>query len=871
MTRLRVADDVRWEDRPIAGERSRTLLRALVDGGPRGLSADALVDELWPDDRPADPPKALQVVVSRARTATAAEAIERTATGYRLTLDAGEVDLWAARPEGLRLASEGRYADALAHLELAPDDDEVVLARLRATAETQGVPAALEAFDAYRAELADRLGVDPAPAIQELHAELLRRDRPVRTGLGFDPDPLIGRAEDIAALQRLIRSRRIVSIVGAGGLGKTRLAHLVGRTAEQPAVYFVALASVTTGDGVAVEVADALGARGSLMANLVGAARTADVVERLVEAIGSVPSLLILDNCEQVVSAVADLVAVLIRRTPRLTVLTTTRAPLGLSAEHVYLLPELSTADGIALFRERASAARPGVVLADEQIAPIIERLDGLPLALELAAAKVRVMSVEEVERRLDNRFALLRGGSRDAPERHQTLLAVIDWSWNLLAEPDRAALRRLSVFRDGFALGGAEAVVGPDALERIEELVAQSLVVVDETAYGLRYRLLETVREFGRMQLVDAGDDADATRALAGWAAAVAGEAVAGLYGPEQIELMSRTRAEEGNLVDVLRRAIAQEDLAVAVAVFAGLSAFWTIEGSHLKVFNLVRPIGVLLAEHDVPAELVDAERATLESVSSYARMFAPELLPAAVARLTVLGPGDGPAWIRATVRVELAMTSAEAEADRHAVLEPLTRDPDPSVRIAACFWASQALENSGDLAGAREVAERAIAAADPTVGPWTEAMLHAHLAGVELQAGEWASAARRVHAALPVLTAIGAAEDAAQLRAVLALVALREGDLDRADLILDEMAGDELATSVFGGGLAVLCGRAEVLLARGLVAQGLTSYDAGVEDLRTRVMPTLQAAGLPPADGHEPWLLLPQAAALAAHARHG
>ena len=274
----------------------------------------------------------------------------------------------------------------------------------------------------------------------------------MRDGLLYDASSLIGRDHDVAALAETIRSSRVTSIVGAGGLGKTRLAHVMGRLAEQPVVHFVELAGVDSPEGVAAEIGSALGVRDSVAnRRLLGsAAQRSDLAVRIVEQIGSTPTLLILDNCEQVVAAVADLVAMMIARTPALRVLTTTRAPLGLAAERVYSLPQLAREDAVRLFRERATAARPGVRLDDELVEALVERLDGLPLAIELAAARVRAMSVEEIGRRLDDRFALLRGGSREAPERHQTLLAVIDWSWNLLDPEEQFALRRLAVFRTG-------------------------------------------------------------------------------------------------------------------------------------------------------------------------------------------------------------------------------------------------------------------------------------------------------------------------------------------------------------------------------------------------------------------------------------
>lgn len=219
--RLSVLDDVTWDGEPVPGERTHALLRCLVDAGPRGLSEQALVEDVWGDDVPANPTKALQVVVSRARSATSADAIARTPRGYRLALAPEEVDAGALRPEGLRLAAAGEYAVALPLLERARPDDEVLVALLRALAAVQGVPAALERYELHRRGLADRLGVDPGPELRALHAELLARDHPVREGLLYEASRLIGRDSDVATLGATIRSSRVTSIVGAGGLGKT--------------------------------------------------------------------------------------------------------------------------------------------------------------------------------------------------------------------------------------------------------------------------------------------------------------------------------------------------------------------------------------------------------------------------------------------------------------------------------------------------------------------------------------------------------------------------------------------------------------------------------------------------------------------------
>lgn len=872
MVRLCVLDEVSWDGRPVAGERVQALLRALAAGGARGLGEQALIEELWAggeERMPANPAKALQVVVSRTRAATSAGAVERTATGYRLRLAVDDVDAWSLRPDALRLASEGEYAEALPLLHrLGDDDDAVVEARLRATAAVHGVPAALADYATYRERLTDALGVDPAPRLQALHAELLARDAPVRDGVRHDADVLIGRDGDVTALARLVRQHRLVSILGAGGLGKTRLAHVMGRLAEEPVVHFVELVSVTGDEDVAVEVADALGARESLASRRRPLPERTDPLGRVVDLLGGAPTLLILDNCEQVVAGVADLVSALLARTPALRVLTTTRIPLGLAAERCYLLPELSAEDATALFLERAHGARPGAVLDPARVRTLVERLDGLPLAVELAAARIRVMSLAEIERRLEDRFALLRGGARDAPARHQTLLAVIDWSWNLLSEPQRLALCRLSVFRDGFSLDGASAILGYDAVDVVTALAEQSLVVVVEDG-ELRYRLLETVREFGRLRLAEAGEE-DATLAgLRTWALELCERARATLFGPDQIATMDVLRAEEGNLVEALRRGLAAEDATAVAVLLSGLTGFWSVEGSHLKIIRLGLPGLPLLTTGGVEPEAEDALRTALTAVLLTTRIFigdAAEGTQAATARLQELGPGTVDPRTRALLLGLLALAEA-GESAQLATLERLAESEDRHLAQWAAVWASLTHENAGDIAAAIGLAQRAWRLTEPGDGPWARAIVMAELAGLLLQSGDRDGARRYAEQASPALAALGAVEDWAQTRAMVAVIAICQGDLDDAEGILDELAADDRVQSVLGGGaISYECGRAELLLARGDVPGGLAAYRAAAVSLAQRAV---HESTLPV--GYEPWVLFPQAAALAAHCRFG
>ncbi|WP_144122573.1 ATP-binding protein [Catellatospora sichuanensis] len=920
---LSLLETVRWDGEPVLGERPQALLAALAAAG-RTVGSPRLVDLIWEEDVPANPLKALQVLVSRTRTAHGPDSVVRDGDGYRLGIDRSQVDtqvladrLAAARSAfesdparaadlaaaavalgavaagdghgplaSLRREAEhdleqarlllarararlGEYAAALPALTEAwaanPADEALLADLLRSEAAVRGTGAALSRYETYRADLRDRIGADPGPDLRRVHSELLVQDSPVRAGVRYEATTLLGRAADIRRLKASLAAFRVVSIVGPGGLGKTRLAHVLGREYPAPVVHFVELVGVTAPDDLVGEIGSALGVRDSVSGRrALTSEQRADVRARIARYLDQAPSLLILDNCEHIVAAVADLVAYLAATTRELRILTTTRAPLAIAAEQVYLLAELDTKDAAELFRQRAVAARPDVHLAgaDEVVAEIVERLDGLPLAIELAAAKVRVMAVADIARRLENRFALLRGGDRSAPDRHQTLLAVIDWSWNLLAERERRALRWLSVFHDGFTLAAAEAMLGDDALSAVHDLADQSLLTVVETGPGgVRYRMLETVREFGRMQLVDAGEDDAAEQAQRAWAVAYSARHARALFSPRQFDVVDAIRPEETNLSDVLRRTFAAPDPAATVQILAALAGYWIILGEHPRLLVLIEAAANAVDGWTPPPDLADATRMAIAMTlngSLIANSPHSDLLRAT---LRAIGPGEHDPWISAMVTMLTDIDPRSADGYLHQ-LRAHAASPDREIAALALPWLSQALENMGDPDAAMDAAERGLQLADDTVGPWSQAIMHTMAAQLAMQLGRGREAAVHAHVALPVLDRLGARDDAIQLRSLLALVMISEGDVDAAAGQLAGLGDATESEGALAGRLSFDLGRAELALARGDVEAGLAGYRSACVRVRELRIPSVAATGL------EPWVLVAEATSLAAHA---
>jgi len=589
-------------------------------------------------------------------------------------------------------------------------------------------------------------------------------------------------------------------------------------------------------------------------------AQRSDIRGRIAQELDTTPTLLVLDNCEHVVDSVASLVAFLLVTARDLRVVTTSRAPLNIATERVVQLGQLEPDDGSALFVRRAHAARPSADLDPAVVTAVVARLDGLPLAIELAAARIRAMSLEELRRRLSDRFAVLCGRDRSAPARHQTLTAVIAWSWDLLGPKEQRALAWFSIFHDGFGSRAAEAMLGRDAIDLVEALVDQSLLSVVESEGVARYRMLETVREFATLRLAESGETAGALTAQSDWAVERADRLGVHLFGAEQVAAVDEISAEENNLADVLRRALVDDEPGVAVRLLATLGVFWAITGNHPRGFALADAAERMMERWEPPPELVPATQESLAILLSHLGILQDRSVETLVSAMARLGPPGEP-WARATYAM---FVEAGDESERTAAVLAMGDHPDQATALMGLQWAAVLAENEGDLDAATSYARRALDSVDERTTPWQQASLHTHLSLLAMQTGDHRTANAHAVVAWPMLMRLHADDDALQVRAGMAMAALLDGDATECERILDEVVGQRTGPS-FGGRMIESAARAELALVRGDVASGLRLYVAAVEEMRA-----IRFAGVE-ASGYEPWTLVAEAAALMAHLRHG
>ncbi|MGQ5261381.1 BTAD domain-containing putative transcriptional regulator [Micromonospora sp. ZYX-F-536] len=517
------------------------------------------------------------------------------------------------------LAGAGSYDETdLRRLVARTPPDEPSAALLVRVLAAQGRDAeALEVVERLRAELADRYGTDPSPVITQVHLALLRGElttpavvcpprQPARTALPAawrrPMTALVGRERDIESVDEALTAAPLVTVVATGGAGKTRLAAEVARRAAAAgqAVRVIELAGLRSPDEVLPTVLTALGGADTSATggNLGLERRVLSPEERLRAVAPDLDGLIVLDNCEHVLDAVATVVADLIAvAPPEVAVLATSRAPLGLAGELVHRLTVLPDADALGLVEARAKAGGAVPTWDTTRALALCHRLDNLPLALELAAARLRHMPIDDVLAGLTDRFALLDDALRGLPERHASLWAMVDWSRELLAPDDRELLQRIAVIPGPFGADLAAAVAPtPDVRRGLATLVEQSLLTLVEGDGPPRYRMLETVREYGEARLDAAGGRDPAMAGLVGWAREQAAALAARFVGPGQVEAFDRCVAEQDNLVAGLRWALGHDDEPAAIDVATALLHVWTVRGLHLEVVGWAR--GLLHAE---------------------------------------------------------------------------------------------------------------------------------------------------------------------------------------------------------------------------------------------------------------------------------
>ncbi|MFI2212694.1 BTAD domain-containing putative transcriptional regulator [Streptomyces sp. NPDC020141] len=657
---------------------------------------------------------------------------------------------------------------------------------------------ALASYRRLRELLADALGIDPGPELAALQEAILRQDpalaapepatgrapRPAAR-LPVPPTGLIGREEAVAEVLASLRGGRLVTLTGPGGVGKTRLALEVAHrlAAAREEVVLVELAALERTEPIADVVLAEFGVRDDGGGPASGAGRRAGPVERLAAAVAGRPVLLVLDNCEHLADAVAGLTAALLRSAPGLRILATGQEPLRVPGELVRPVAPLPEAAAVELFRARAAMAAPGVRVRGPAAAEICRRLDGLPLALELAATRVGSLGMAGLAERLDDRFRLLATEGRGVPAKHRTLRAMVDWSWGLLNDAERAVLRRLSVHAEGCALAAAEAVcadppgdgavVAPrsdgsgaaagtvargEVADLIGRLVERSLVVAAEGRSGLRYRLLESVGAYGRERLAEAGE-ATAVRARhRGYHLALAERAEPRLRGREQRRWLALLDEETPNLRAALDGAVRDGDAPGALRLVNALCWYWYLRG---RLGEARRSLDAALGLVDTAAGAAPGAGGPERAASRAARDQGPERAVVARARVWRVGAGIVLGEITDAVRAAGEALSAYEGAG------------DPAGEAWA-RWFLASLLGFDDLPAAERLAVDAAAAFDALGDPWGTAAALSTRAWQRLTRGEPSAARRDGGRALALFDGLG--DDWGRLRVMPTLSALAE-----------------------------------------------------------------------------------------------
>jgi predicted ATPase/DNA-binding SARP family transcriptional activator len=680
---------------------------------------------------------------------------------------------------------------------------------VRALTDTGRQAEALSSYERARATLADELGADPSAELKEAHLRALANDPGAattgpQTNLRAALTSFVGRDEQLATIGKLLGEGRLVTLVGPGGAGKTRLATESAATfATDCAVWLAELAPVTDPGDVAQTVLGSLGVRDAVLIERPTAMTTRDAMSRLIDALSDRDAVIVVDNCEHVIDAAAELVDQLLARCAGLRILATSREPLGIFGESLVVVPPLGqpaadadaadaiTFPAIQLFADRAQDVAPGFAIDNATVGPVIEivrRLDGQPLAIELAAARLRTLPVDEIARRLSDRFRLLTGGSRTAMPRHRTLRAVVEWSWDLLTEPERLLSERLAVFTGGvtsvaaaIVCGGADLVVD-DIDDLLASLVDKSLLQTTAvTGAEQRYRMLETIREFGLERMAERGEVGTIRRAHAVHFAGLVAEADSHVRRPEQLPWMALLAVERDNILAALKFFGDNGEAQQAVELVNLLGWYWMTIGSHGEIvtwatFALETPGEVetterLMAEAFVAMNAIGWEAGgTHEDVDAAMRQL--HEVSDRVSRLT----DDVPLTLVLLAPI-IAMFSGNDE-QVGPLMDRALACEDTWVTAAVRTFRAALAENSGDATTMREDAETALASFRAIGERWGIANSLQLLGQVELMEGNLSAAAAAYREGLDLAEAIGSREDIAIMRLRLGDILTRLGD---------------------------------------------------------------------------------------------
>lgn len=719
-------------------------------------------------------------------------------------------------------AGEGPFHEAdLRRLATHTPPDEPSAALLVRVLAAQGRNAeALDVVEELRAELAERYGTDPSPVVERVHLALLRGELAAETPAP-EPAPerapprrahlpaawrrpgtaLVGRDADVAAVTSALSAAPLVTVVATGGAGKTRLAAEIARraVAEGRSVRVIELAGLRSPDEVLPSVLTAIGADTTAARHELGQDRRAPSPdERLRAAARDLDGLVVLDNCEHVLDAAATVVADLLAvAPPEVAVLATSRAPLSLVGEVVHRLPALPDELAVGLLVSRVHAGGATLARDSDRALELCHRLDNLPLALELAGARLRHMPIEDVLAGLGDRFALLDDALRGLPERHASLWALVGWSHELLAPPERELLQRIAVIPAPFTAEAAALVAGtPTVRAGLATLVEQSLLSLVQGDGGPpRYRMLETVREYGVARLDAVGGRDSAMAGLVGWASGQAVELFGGFVGPGQLAAFAGCAAEQDNLTAALRWATEHGDEAASVDIAVALFHLWTVRGLHVEVTDWAR---ILLHEDDPVTRrrsvilhgragegpLPDADRLMWlcmlvglnSAVTGAYRVF----VLGHRGRRTLFAQRPGEVSPRATALAATVPLFGSGDADDClAVALELVAHPDPYVQAYGLFLRAATLESQGMLTVSAEDAVQAYQRFESVGDHWGM--------GMSAQAvGEWFSSRGRSEAGDWLrrgerhLDLIGAVQDAGSIRVLLDVQLANAGDDD-------------------------------------------------------------------------------------------